>query len=258
MSSVPSNLVKQLDPIIPVDQSIYEESSTQKAKLGTRLQVGERVYYYAKLSTSANVTPGYILSAPNLVASHQSGILSVAAATTGAKTLTITAGTAAAAGDYAEGYINISSTGLAGGGVMYKIKNNSAWATASTGTITLYDAIPGSVGAGPVNLVPCLFNGVKVGSAALGLPLGVTPCSVTTGNYFWLQTWGPASVYHSAATPAAAGIAMGTLGGAAAIATGTLGSTGYAPVDYAVRIGKNMSLAATATQCNPVMLTILP
>ena len=40
--SKPSNVVSIQNPTIPVDQGIYEESSTQKVRLGTRLTVGDR------------------------------------------------------------------------------------------------------------------------------------------------------------------------------------------------------------------------
>ena len=142
---------------------------------------------------------------------------------------------------------------------MYRIKSHPAIATAAAGTLTLYDSVVSAIDAGPVSLSPNLFNAVKVGSAALAVPVGVAPIDVTTGNYFWLQTWGPATVKHSAATPAAAAIAMATLGRAGAYSiTGTLAGTGFAAVDYQVVIGKNLSLAATATEALPVLLTILP
>jgi hypothetical protein len=242
-----------------VDQSIYEVSSSQKTKLGTRLAVGERVYRYSVLSSSANVKAGDLLCAPQLIASHQSGIMSCASAATGATTITITAGTLGTANQYAEGYIVFASTGLAGGGQMFRIKSNTAWSSAGTGTVTLYDAIPGTLAAGPINLVPNGYNSVKVGSAALDVPVGVAPVAVTTGEYFWLQTWGPCAARHAVATPAAAAIALGTTGGVGPFsATGTLGSTGSALIDYVLPIGKNSNLAATASECNPVVLMIQP
>lgn len=257
--SVPSNAVSILNPQIPVDQSIYETSTTQKAKLGTRLQVGERVFYYAVLSTSANVAAGELLCAPQLIASHQSGIMTAKTTGTGATVITFTAGTLGTVNQYAEGYVAFASTGLAGCG-LYKIKANAAWATAATtANITLYDPIPGSLAAQPVNLVPCMFKNVLVGTNSNGVAMGVAPVSVTTGEYFWIQTYGPAAVKHEGATVAAGGLALGTLGGVANfIATGTLGATGSMIADYLLPIGKNFNLAATATQANPVFLTILP
>lgn len=253
--SLPSNIVKIMDPTIPVDQSIYETSTTQKARLGTRLQVGDRVFYYAVLSTSANVTAGNLLCAPQLVASHQSGIVTCGAATTGATTITVTMGTAVTANQYAEGYINLASSGLAGAGYLFRIKSHPAVATAASGTFTLYDPLPGSVAAGPVNLVPNQYKAVKVGSQALDRAVGVAPIAVTTSEYFWLQTWGPAAPRHAAATPANGVLCAGTLGGVVVTNDATTNG-GLAAVMYP--IGKNMNLAATATENNPVFLTICP
>jgi hypothetical protein len=259
MASVPSNVVSVLNPTIPVNQSIYEQSDTQKTRLGTRLQVGDRVFYYARLSTSANVAAGDVLCAPQLIASHQSGIVTAASTGTGATVVTITAGTAFTLNQYAEGYLSFADSAAAGGGQMYRIKSHPAIATAASGAITLYDPLIGSVAAGAVNFTPCLFNLVKVGSQALDLPVGVAPIAVTTGNYFWIQTYGPAAPRHAAATVAAGSLRLGTTGGVISYyATGTLAATGSVQADFSSEIGKNLALAATATECNPVFLTILP
>jgi len=255
--SLPSNVVSILNPTIPVNQGIYEQDTTQRAKLGTRLVVGDRTFYYAKLSASANCSGGDVLCAPQVIASHQGAIIQAAAATTGANTITITAGTAFTVNQYAEGYISVA-TGV-GKGQMYRIKSHPVIATAATGSITLYDSLPASVASGPVGFTPCLFNLVKVGSAELDIPVGVAPIAVTATNYFWLQTWGPAAPRHVGATVVGGALALGTLGGLSNfITTGTLGATGSMPVDYKSIIGKNWNLAATADESNPVFLTILP
>ena len=105
--SVPSNIVSIMDPVIPVNQSIYETSTTQKTKLGARLAVGDRVYRYAVLGASANVTAGDLLCATQPVASHQSGLCTVAAATTGAAKLTVTVGVAATLNQYEIGRAHV-------------------------------------------------------------------------------------------------------------------------------------------------------
>lgn len=258
--SVPSNVVSILNPQIPVNQSIYETSTTQKTRLGTRLVVGDRTFYYAKLSTSANVGAGLVVATPSLVASNQSGIAFASSAATNATTITVSVGTAVTANQYADGYISIANSVIAGYGWLYRIKSHPAVATNASGAFTLYDAIPSSLGSSPCNLMPCLYRDVKIApSTAADAPGGVTPIAVTTGEYFWLQTWGPANVYHSAATPAGAALRMATLGYVEAFsATGTLGATGNALINYVTIIGKNSNLAATATEYNPVFLTITP
>lgn len=258
--SVPSNVVKIMDPTIPVDQSIYEESTTAKARLGTRLHVGDKVFYYARLSTSANVNAGEVLCAPQIIASNQSGIAAVkTAATNSVNVVSVSVGTAVTLNQYAEGYLIAASQALAGGALCMRIKSHPAVATNTSGNFTLYDTIPGTMAAGPVNLIANAYADVKVGSEVLDIPVGVTPIAVTTGNYFWLQTYGPAAPKHSAGTPAGAAICLATEGMVGAFSvTGTLAASGFAAADYKTIIGKNTALAATATQCNPVFLTITP
>jgi len=245
----PSNK-SQWQPIIPVNQSIYEASDTQQAPLGTRLEVGDKVMYYAKLSSSANVAAGKIVCSPPLIASHQADILTPAATSAGVNTISVTLGTAMTLNQYAEGYMIISSG--TGSGMSYRIKGNSAAATAGTATVTLYDPIKEPMTATTeLNFISNIYDGVKVGSEVLDTPVGVVPTAVTTGQYFWLQTAGPVSVYHSAATPAAVEVKMGTLGYAVAMRAGT---TAAAPT--AISIGKNYNLPATAGEENPIFLKI--
>lgn len=245
----PSN-VSQWQPTIPVNQSIYEESSTQQAPLGTKLEVGDRTFYYAQLSTSANVNAGIIVAAPQMVASHQADILTPAATSAGALAISVTLGTAMAANEYAEGYMIVSSG--TGDGVTYRVKSHTAAASAATVVINLYDPIGEPMTAtNELNFVPNTYKNVKVGSSALDMPVGVVPTPVTTGNYFWLQTHGPASVYASAAWTAGYAIKMGTLGYGAIAASATT-----AALPTAVIIGKNYNLAATAAEEMPLFITI--
>ena len=251
--SVPSNYVSRSNPQIPVDQGIYEESTTQKAGIGTRLAVGDRVFYYAKAGT--NLVAGNVVCAPSNIATQMGATVAVDTGALSKKTITITAGTNISANAFAEGYVSVCSSGLAGGGVLLRVKSHSAISSgATTGTINLYDGLPvATVAAGPVNLIQNPYNSAIIGSQVLDLPIGVAPIAVTSGNYFWAQSWGIASPIHTAATPAAADITLGTLGTVVALRTATEG--GGATVRS---IGKNINLAATANFCNPVFLAINP
>lgn len=191
--SNPSNLVNVLSPTIPIDQSIYEVSTAQKARLGTRLVVGDRVFRYA-LAAGA-VPSGVVALGATAVASNAAGICTVkTAATTGATVISISVGTAVTLNQYAEGYLLICDSASAGGGQTYRIKSHPAVATNTSGNFVLYDSIPGAVAAQSASLIPNLYSSVAVGSAAAGMPAGVAPITVASGNYFWLQTWGPAGV----------------------------------------------------------------
>ena len=240
-------------PTIPVDQSIYESSTTQKAPLGTRLEVGERVFYYAQAANTYE--GGDVLCSPVASASLQADILTPIAASSGSTTVTLTLGEAVTKNQFAEGYFSVSS-GTAGNenvGYLYKIKTNAAAASAGTLSIELYDPLEHAITAvAEINLTPNMYKSVIVGSQVLGQPVGVCPCDVTSAGYFWLQTYGPAAPLHEAATPVAAAVKLGTVG---SVLQAYLGGT-TAATDVTRVIGYNLNLAATAAECNPIILTI--
>jgi len=247
---VPTNQVLVNDPIIPIPQSIYEPDTTQNAPLGTRLRIADRVYYYAQ--ASASVGGGQVLCAQAPVASHQSGIFAVAATSAGAKVISGTSSAAVAANLYAEGYFGAAAGAAAG--ELYRIKGNAAGSTGFA--ITLYDGLNTTITSGVVFwLMKNPFSNVFVGSQNLHTPVGIAPTAVTSGAYFWMQSWGPANPFHVAATPAAGVLHLGTTGGVVTTFDATTNG-GLATVAY--QIGKNSSLAATAGQNNPVTLQILP
>lgn len=236
-------------PTIPVDQSIYEPDTTQRCPLGTRIVVGERVFYYAQ--ASASVSGGTVLAAAAPTASHQSGILAIAATSAGAKIISGTSSASVAANYYAEGYFG-AALGVAAGEV-YKVKSHPAGTTAIP--ITLYDGLNQTITSGVgFWLMPNPYKNCFVGSSALAYAIGVAPTAVTSGAYFWLQTWGIANPTHSAASAAAVALKMGTGGGLTAAYPGATEGPGV--VGYV--IGKNSQLAATAGENNPVFLTIRP
>jgi hypothetical protein len=251
MANTPGNNAFTLDSLIPVDQSIYEVSTDQRAPLGTRLRLGERTYHYAY--TTATVPGGGIVCAPRLVASQQSGLCAMAAASVGAKVLSSTSSAAVAANLYAEGYFGVATgTNI---GEIYRIKSNAAGSTGFA--ITLYDGLNTAITSGTgFYLMQNPFNNVIIGSQALDYAVGVTCANVTSGgNYAWLQTWGPSGARHEAASAAAGTLRLGTTGGVVVAfdATTNAGIAGTTQI-----VGKNLNLAGTAAQANPVFLTILP
>jgi hypothetical protein len=249
--SIPGNTVNIMDPTIPIDQGIYEESSTQKARLGTRLVVGDRVFRYARLATSANVNAGTLLCCPDPVASHSDNICKASVQTAGANFITCSAsaGNEFTANQYAEGYVAVGSTGLGGGGIMYRVKSHASGAAVP---FYLYDNVATAVAAGPAGLIPCLYNKVLQGNAEAALGAGVAPVAVTTGNYFWCQTWGPAAVKCSASHAAGLILRVGVSGGAASVVAITELTVGGGP------IGQNFNVAAVGSDACPVMLKINP
>lgn len=236
-------------PTIPVDQSIYEPDSTQRAPLGTKITVGERVFYYAQ--ASASVAAGTVLCAAAPTASHQSGILAIAATNAGAKIISGTSSASVAANYYAEGYFG-AALGVAAGEI-YKVQKHPAGTAAIP--ITLYDGLNQTITSGVgFWLMPNPYKNCFVGSSALGYAIGVAPTAVSSGNYFWLQTWGIANPTHSAASAAAVALKLATGGAVHAMYPAATDGPGV----VGVMIGKNSQLAATAGENNPVFLTIRP
>jgi hypothetical protein len=250
----PSATRSQWQPTISIDQSIYEANTTQQAPLGTRLEVGDRVFYYAQAENT--YVGGTVLCAPVMSASLQADILVPAAASSGSQAVTITMGEAVTVNAFAEGYMSVSS-GTAGNenvGYMYRIKSNAAVASAGNLVLNLYDPIEKAItAAAEINLTPNIYKGVNVGSAVLGTPVGVAPCDVTSAGYFWLQTYGPCAPLHVGATTVAAALQLGTVG---AVKNAFLGGTSSQSADVTKIIGFNFNLAATNGENTPVMLTI--
>jgi hypothetical protein len=178
-----------------IDQGIYEESSTQKAPLGTRLVLDDgRVFRY-----------GYILSAVNrgvLVAQDVSATCVVdtdnvmTAAAVNATTVDITLASVTA-NQYQGGYLH--TTDDTGEGYTYRIKSNDATGgDAGTGKVrfTLYDGLVAAVDTSTdFAITGNMYNTLIIANAATdGLVAGVTPISFTATYYGWIQTWGVCTV----------------------------------------------------------------
>lgn len=246
--SIPSNTVRKANQVLPVPQSIYESNLTQQAPLGTKLELDDRVYYYA--FCTASLTGGAVVVCATAVTSAQSGLLAMAAGSLSAKALTMTNSASVAVNFYAEGWFGVS-TGT-NGGEMYRVRANAVGSTGAA--LTLYDGLNTAITSGTnFFLLQNQYNGVKVGSQALDCAAGVVPCAITASGYFWLQTWGPCAPTHVSATPAAGALVLGTTGSVVVTADATTNG-GIAAVAFP--IGKNIGLAATAGQANPVFLTI--
>lgn len=175
-------------PIRPA-QGVYEESATAKAKLGTRVQVGDRVFYYAYAGGTA-LAAGKIVT-PAAVAAETNKAVSAAVAA-GSYNVTVT--TAAAQLYLAEGYMCVNDAD--GEGLMYKIKASAANATTSTSTdLILYDPIVTALTtSSEVTLLLSPYYDLDLSAAVTDHIAGVPPIPVTANYYFWLQTWGPCPI----------------------------------------------------------------
>lgn len=250
--AVPSNDVQMREAVIPVPQSIYDgTNTTQQAPIGTRLKLSERVYYYAQ--ASASVAGGTVMCSLQPVASHQSGILAIAATSLGSLIIGATSSASVAANLYSEGYFaECLGTGQ---GEIYKVKGHPAGTAAIP--VTLYDSLNLTItsGVGYALTHNPYKNVVGDASQNLGIVVGVAPTAVTSGAFFWLQTYGPGAPKHEAASAAGASLRLGTTGGVLATFNST---TNDATTVTAYIIAKNMGLAATANERNPAFLMIRP
>jgi len=180
------------------------ETSSQKQKLGTRAVTPDgRVFYYAENSGTAITTGGQIVDGIAAVGAHD-GDLATAALAAGSLTVTTTTSLTVTKDQYKDGYLFINDN--AAQGEVYRIKSNTAVASAASCEITIDEpdgirtAFTTSTQFG---LMYSPYKDVKIidgnGTMTTG-PLGVTTIPVTADYFCWIQTAGPAAVLSGAAT----------------------------------------------------------
>jgi hypothetical protein len=243
---VPANTVNVLNPTIPIDQSIYEDSSTAKARLGTKLIVGDREFRYARAAAASSLVAGRVSVMAEASTGFCTTTLTLAAASSGQNIVTCTSTSLAAANDFAEGFLYVADSN--GEGYMGRIKSNAAGSTGFN--VTLYDNLPAALTAtSKAGLVPNQYAAVTL--TATGKPMGVNPIAVTSSYYFWLQTKGMANVLRADTAAAFAPLKISATAGALS-ACGTLAATGTAS-GYTV-VGYNHGLPAVDTECSPCII----
>jgi hypothetical protein len=186
-----------------IQQGIFEESSTAKHKVGTRMQLADgRVFYYAQAG-EALAAGKLAFSKPQHVA-RTAMVTTTASAAIGAKTITgLTVGAEAfGANDYAEGFLYTQKvTGL---GYTYKIKSNTSGTSGGTNLdVVLYDPIQVAIDSTTeIGFVYNPFHKVLSGTATVTSgPAGVCLRGVVTTQYYcWLQTWGVCAMSQDAGT----------------------------------------------------------
>lgn len=182
-----------------VGQSIWQASVSPKHKLGDRLVLGSRTFYYTKargdlVAGTLNVFDPDVIEEDDVTVAHAIGTTKI----------TVTASDNMAVDQFAEGMLVVCSGGDADGD-QYVIKSHPAIASAATGVVSLYE--PGLVTAWTtianidIILYTNLFYGVEqlpAGSGAVPAkaPAGVTLIDVAyaTAPYVWMQTYGPCAV----------------------------------------------------------------
>lgn len=169
--------------------AIYTASSTQAYDLGTRLQVDNRVFRYAKAGTSGvNAGWGAFFEITQTMAYEAIHV----AATAGDTTVTIVQ-PSIGENDWAGGYIILGHNSAATE-QNRRIVSNTASDGATTHVVVTLDGplhVSLSTSEG-VEIIPDIYSNLQTkGSQEYCGVAGVPAVTTTTGNYFWVQTWGP-------------------------------------------------------------------
>jgi hypothetical protein len=174
-------------------QSLFDESSTQKQKIGTICRLADgREFVYGQAG-GANIAVGVICQgAVHDVANH--GNLAVANANAEATAITVTLGDLlATANMYAEGFLHFN-TGT-GAGYAYKIKSHPAANANANLVVTLYDPLRLTLATakGTLSRHPAAAAVIHPSPPTQTL-VGATIIPVTANYYAWFQKKGPACV----------------------------------------------------------------
>ena len=232
------------------------QTSDQKQKLGTKAVLPDgRVFYYAENSGAAITTAGQIVDGIAAVGAHD-GDLATAALAAGSLTVTTTTSLTTTKDQYKDGYLFVND--VAGQGEVYRVKSNTAVASAAGCEITI-DESDGTrtalTSSSQFGLMYSPYKGVKIidgdGTMTTG-PIGVTPIPVTASYYFWAQTSGPAAVLSGAAT-FVIGDAVGI---SKADEDGTADLWDASTEEDSRPIGTSMGVASVNTEYGWVMLAI--
>ena len=187
-------------------QGIYSISSTKRYPLGSKLDLGDRVFRYALVGTIAAVA-GKLYEAP--AKGGAAGTNTIEGKTVpsdvaaGASAITVTVPNDAAAdafeaNQFADGYITIATGTLAADGVgqTFKVKSHPAAARNASCVLTLYDKIPVEIDVSEgvtYSLVASPWSKVVISPAAAagtGRSIGWPLVAVTAAYYAWFQTKG--------------------------------------------------------------------
>lgn len=197
---------------VGVGQSIWAQELLPKHKLGTRLVLGCRTFYYSQ--ASENLTAGKVNTFKPDTDAEDTVTVAHGIGTTA---LTVEAATAFTKDQYAEGLLAVVD-GAVCDGDQYIIKGNDVIAGSATGEVRIYE--PGLVTAWTTSVNIALYTSVfwnitESNTAQKESPAGIALRDVTSEYYFWLQTYGPcAALMGEACGNAAAGMLLGVDSGA--------------------------------------------
>lgn len=180
-------------------------------KLGTRgVSDDGRVFRYAQAG-AVDLVAGNVIQSSAVVALHLAN--TPPAVAVGATSFAYTPGaTAAAAGYYADGYLQVDTT--PGNGYTYSVSGHAAITASVAFTLQLKDPI--QVALTTSSRVGLLANPYKAViqapvTTATGTIVGVATYVITAAQFGWIQTWGVCSVLVNG-TPALGAMLLGISG----------------------------------------------
>jgi len=190
-------------PGLMFNQGLYDESISQKHKLGTiRCLEDGRRYVYCQ-DDGTGLTAGALIG--KAVALQACTVAALDAVAAGETKVTLTLTGTPTANLYRDGWMIFTKT--AGIGEMYKIRGNTVDDVPASGRCTfyLYDKLATALTTAgtTIDVIANIYDGVALVPAnsnyngsgtATEKPLGVTLRSVTASYYFWAQTGGLASL----------------------------------------------------------------
>lgn len=178
------------------NQSIHDSSSEQQHHLGTmgRLPDG-RVFYYASAPSGAAIAVGEIQVARERVADNAELATATTSLAVGSLVVPVggitNGGTAIAANQYREGYLQVSDGG--GQGYIYRIKDHDAFSASSAdGAVRLMDPVKIASDAGTtVSFIYNLYSEPQQANTdQADVVVGVACAGIAAGEFGWIQTWG--------------------------------------------------------------------
>ncbi len=228
-------------------QDVSETSVAKREAVGAlRITADGRKFRYAKAG-SAGLSAGAMGLAPAAVPEHLD--LPASPAGVGDRVLSLTVGASPVAENaYEDGYLQVGDAG--GKGRQYRILSNTACSASGTVILTLAEPLRAALaGTSTVSLVPSPWGGVSASATEENLPVGVTPCDVPAGHYYFAQTGGVACCLSAGAAPVGAMLVPGAAAGSLAAMNPTL------DVDQPVA-GVAFAVAGADGRCNPCFLTL--
>lgn len=234
------------------DQDVYQQTSAAGSELlGQFASTSDgRTFRYSKCA--GNLTAGQITEPLTITANYANRAITTSAAAN-QNQVTVVLGTTATADQFIGNYLVVNDNTGQGQGAYYITGNTAATAGNSNTTVltlkgNLNVAISSTATATDVTIQPTMGVGVIQHTAVVAIPTAGAPViAVTSGNYFWNQTGGMASILSDGVIGKnSQGIVSDATAGAVEV---RVDATVTVPVGYAPE-------ATTTTDYSPFYLTL--